>query len=67
MTTARHIKRVTSYDILGEAHIQTEEPLEDMSRVVVYRCRETGHLWVRRHEEFFDGRFEISQESNNNA
>lgn len=56
---ARHIKRGTTYDVLGEATIQTNAPLADMDRVVVYRCRETGGLWARRHAEFVDGRFEI--------
>lgn len=58
--TAKHIKRGTTYDVLGEAHIQTDKPLSDMDRVVVYRCHETGHLWARRYAEFIDGRFEIA-------
>lgn len=57
---ARHIKRGTTYDVLGEAHIQSDKPLSDMDRVVVYRCHQTGALWVRRYAEFCDGnRFEI--------
>lgn len=55
--TATHKKRGTTYDLLGDAFLQTEVPLSDMNRVVVYRCRETGEYWVRRYVEFYDGRF----------
>jgi hypothetical protein len=57
--TARHIKRGTTYDVIGEAYIQTDKPLEDMMKVVIYRCHEDGQLWARRLAEFYDGRFEI--------
>lgn len=54
----RHLKRGSTYEILGEAQLQTDVSLSDLDRVVVYRCDETGELWVRRHAEFSDGRFE---------
>ena len=58
--TATHKKRGTTYDVIsGLALVQTDEPLTDMAEVVIYRCRETGAYWVRRHSEFYDGRFEI--------
>ena len=56
---ARHIKRGSTYDILGEGIIQTRDPLIDMDAVVIYRCRKTGKLWARQSAEFYDGRFEI--------
>jgi hypothetical protein len=54
----RHIKRGTTYTLVGPARIQTDEPLADMSFVTVYRCEQTGALWARRTAEFTDGRFE---------
>jgi len=54
----RHKKRGSTYDVIGEAKIQADEPLTDYEVAVVYRCRETGDLWIRRKSEFYDGRFE---------
>jgi hypothetical protein len=56
---AKHIKRGTTYDVIGEGRIQAEKPLADYDRVVVYRCHDDGRLWIRRYSEFIDGRFEI--------
>jgi hypothetical protein len=60
---AKHKKRGTTYEIVGGAMVQTDKPLNDMDSVVVYQCRETGELWVRRREEFFDGRFIIAEDA----
>lgn len=38
--------------------LQTERPLSDMARLVIYRCEQTGELWARPYSEFMDGRFE---------
>jgi hypothetical protein len=54
----RHIKRGSTYTVVGEARIQSDEPLFDMSDVVIYRCDEHGGLWARPPAEFNDGRFE---------
>lgn len=54
----RHKKRGTTYTIVGNAQVQAEEPLTDYEVVKVYRCEQTGELWVRRLAEFNDGRFE---------
>ena len=55
----RHVKSGGSYRVLdGNAHLQTSVPLTDMATVVVYQCEMDGRLWVRREEEFGDGRFE---------
>lgn len=58
MTTFKHKKRGTTYDYIGEAQLQTDVPMNDCEMVVIYRCKETGMLWVRRQVEFYDGRFE---------
>lgn len=46
-----------TYDRLGAARIQSDEPLKDMDEVVVYRAHVDGSLWARRASEFKDGRF----------
>lgn len=57
-TAWRHKKRGTTYNIVGVAEVQAEDPLTEAEITVVYRCREDGSLWVRRKSEFYDGRFE---------
>lgn len=68
----RHKKRGTTYEILGEAEAQISNPdtyegdltgpgaryLREGDSLVVYRCIETGKLWLRYPDEFADGRFE---------
>lgn len=54
----RHLKRGTTYRLVGQARVQTDAPLADMDEVTVYRCEQTGDLWARRRSEFEDGRFE---------
>lgn len=52
----QHIRSKCVYELIGTASIKTEQPLEDMASVVVYRG-ENGSLWARRRDEFNDGRF----------
>ena len=54
--THQHKKRGSTYELLGTARIQSDEPLADMAAVEVYIGRE-GDLWARRQSEFHDGRF----------
>lgn len=44
------------YYRLGDARIQSATPLSDMDEVVVYRAADDSY-WVRKKEEFYDGRF----------
>lgn len=63
MMKAKHLKRGTTYDIIGTAEIQTSgDPIKEGDAVTVYRSHETGKLWVRPLHEFYDGRFEITTE-----
>jgi hypothetical protein len=56
--THRHVKRGTTYQVLGPATLQTGNGhLVDMHPMTVYRG-EDGALWVRATDEFNDGRFE---------
>lgn len=55
--THRHKKRGTTYTIIGTGKVQTEVPLKDYDRVVVYIGDERD-IWVRPVDEFNDGRFE---------
>lgn len=55
--THRHLKRGTTYQLLGPAILQTEVPLSDGAALLAYGDEEGG-LWVRPPEEFNDGRFE---------
>lgn len=55
--THRHKKRGSEYQIVAFAEIQTDTPLTDYAKVIVY-CDRTGLTWVRPVSEFEDGRFE---------
>jgi hypothetical protein len=52
----RHLKRGTEYEVLGDGLVQTDTPLKDYDKVVVYQSGE--YIWVRPVSEFRDGRFE---------
>lgn len=57
--THRHVKRGTSYEVIGEAELQQASrfgPTEG-DRLTIYRG-EDGKLWARASSEFEDGRFE---------
>lgn len=63
-TLYRHKKRGTVYRILHGATFQYSGPslstasqLDDMT-VIVYQDVDSHKVWVRLHDEFFDGRFE---------
>lgn len=58
-TTVRHLKRGTSYKVLGTATLQVAPGTElaDMDKMVVY-VGDSG-LYVRPVAEFDDGRFEV--------
>lgn len=64
METYRHIKRGSTYEIVGRGKIQTDKPLTDMMNVIIYIPHGDNpfdggsEMWVRPTEEFFDGRFE---------
>jgi hypothetical protein len=60
-TRWRHLKRGTTYEVIGVAKLQTAltEGLADETLMVVYRNDATGKLSVRSLYEFCDGRFEI--------
>lgn len=52
----RHLRRGSTYTVLGPARIQTATPLTDLAEVVIYRG-EDGETWARPVAEFEDGRF----------
>lgn len=58
----RHVKRGTTYTVIGEAELQmSADDLCDGALMVVYRG-DDGKLWVRSHNEFHDGRFEAIEQ-----
>lgn len=54
----KHIKRGTTYRVLGMAKIQTETPLLDNAEVCIYFNEGNNDIWVRPKDEMTDGRFE---------
>jgi hypothetical protein len=57
--THRHVKRGTTYEIVGNAILQcSANSILDEQPLVVYRG-EDGQLWVRGVTEFNDGRFDL--------
>ena len=55
--TFRHLKRGSAYTAIGVASVQTETPITEGARLVVYRGAD-GALWARPENEVLDGRFE---------
>lgn len=49
-----HIKRGSTYRMVGRGRIQTGRPLVDYDEVTIYESEETGDLWVRPNDEFDD-------------
>lgn len=70
----RHKVRGSTYAVIGEGEAQISKPtvgdiggsdrvtparvLREGDKLVVYRCEQTGKLWLRFSDEFVDGRFE---------
>lgn len=54
---ARHVKRGSTYSVLGIGSLQTAMPVEEGARLAIYVCDIDGSLWARPEPEFFDGRF----------
>lgn len=59
-SVVRHKKRGSLYTVLNTATLQVAEgtDLKDMDTLCVYQSMEDGTWWVRKKEEFDDGRFE---------
>lgn len=60
----RHLKRGTTYDVVGLAYLQTDKPVTDMEPMVVYRGTD-GKLWVRPESEFTSDRFDLLTDNKN--
>ena len=54
----RHLKRGTTYVVIGKAYVEASKPISEGEKVTVYRSEFGGVLWVRPTCEFEDGRFE---------
>lgn len=54
----RHKKRGSCYRVLGGAIAAVSTEIKDGDTVVVYVDEHDGSLFVRKHSEFHDGRFE---------
>lgn len=54
----QHRKRQSTYRAIGEAQVQTDTPLVDYDKVVVYRSELDGTIWVQPKSEFTLERFE---------
>lgn len=59
----RHLKRGTTYTVVGLATLQTQAPAGDEAELVIYVSQD-GTLWARPSSEFLDGRFEELNPSN---
>lgn len=49
-----HVKRGTSYVMVGSGRLQTSRSLLDMDELVAYRDENTGEWWFRPPDEFED-------------
>lgn len=59
----RHVRRGSTYILVGSGLAQCAEPIADGEFLAIYRCEETGNWWVRPMDEFEDGRFEYKGEA----
>jgi len=53
----KHVKRGSDYRVDGLGTAQAADVIRDGDCVVVYKSCD-GRIWVRKREEFLDGRFE---------
>ena len=58
----QHVKRGSTYRVIGRGKVQTDTPLADYAEVVVYQGESDGLIWVRPVSEFDDGRFQPAKE-----
>jgi hypothetical protein len=56
--THRHLKRGSTYIVIGRGELQTSSELPDGADLIIYQG-EDGKLWARPTHEFEDGRFEV--------
>lgn len=54
----KHVKRGTTYELLGLALVQAAKPVTEDDTVAVYRAEKDNQLYIRPANEFADGRFE---------
>jgi len=57
----RHIKRGSTYQLIGVADLQSSFDIHEGCLLAIYRCEADGRLWARPAVEFNDGRFEEIQ------
>ena len=53
----QHFKRKSTYQVLGEAELQTSAPVGQGAKLIFYRSEVDGYLSARPTSEFVDGRF----------
>lgn len=53
----RHLKRNTTYRVIGTARMQAAAPVAEDVDVIIYRSESDGRMWARPAGEFTDGRF----------
>lgn len=53
----KHLKRGTTYVVLGIAEMQSTLPVAEGVKLVCYQSEQDNKLWARPMDEFCDGRF----------
>ena len=53
----RHVKRGTTYAVLGVHEVQAKQPVQEGDLLVAYIGTDDGKTWARPISEFLDGRF----------